>query len=272
MEWSDRLKAPIAALLRARFADGRFHSKTVLGTPADDGMPVVMCAWARVPRIHEVLATLDEQVGAPPLDLYIWNNRRAEHADLVRRIRAWRGRGALRSVTVVRSPFNLSSIARFYLARRLWLEGRRGPFVVFDDDQRLPSDFIAIAVRSHAPCTASGVWAWVIVSDYWSRRPAGPGEHVDHLGPGGMIADLQLVSDRAFFDGLPTDHWSMDDVWFSHYAPAHGIALRRLPTEVRFVEDNHNMYPHLTQRKVDFHEMLSNQPPWTAPSGHAPTG
>ena len=261
----DRLKAPLAARLRDRFANGRFRVKTVLGAADDAGLPVVMCAWARISMIEEVLDTLDAQEGAPPLDLSIWNNRRREHAELVRRIRSWQPRGALRSVEVVRSPFNLSSVARFYLARRLWLTGRRGPFVVFDDDQRLPQDFIATAVGNFQPGTASGVWAWQIVADYWSRRQAEPGEHVDHLGPGGMIADLDLVRDRAFFDALPIECWSMDDIWFSHYAPAHGIRLRRLPTEVRFVDDDHNMHPHLVNQKIAFHERLRDAPPWLAP-------
>lgn len=256
---SARAKDRAAAVLRDRWADGRFRSATVVGEPGDDGIPVVMCAWKRIDRVTEVLAGLEAQEGSPPLDLGIWNNNRSEHAMLLEAVRARPLRGALRSVTVVRSPFNVGSIGRFYLARRSWLRGRRGPFAVIDDDQRLPVDFFAIAAREHRPRTATGVWAFEIGEDYWERRRAEPGGRVDHLGPGGMIADLELVSDRAFFDDLPLEHWHLDDVWMSHFAPAHGIGLARLPTDVEFVDDDHNIYLGLAEQKVAFHRWLSER-------------
>ncbi|MBO1770692.1 hypothetical protein [Agrococcus sp. TF02-05] len=245
-----------AAVLRDRWAAGRFRASTVVGEPGDDGLPVVMCAWKRIDRLGEVLAGLDAQQGSPPLDLGIWNNRRGDHDRLLEAVRSIERRGALRSVTVVRSGFNVGSIGRFYLARRLWLSGRRGPFAVIDDDQRLPQDFFAVAASSYRPGTAAGVWAFRVGEEYWERRRAEPGDRVDHLGPGGMIADLALVSDRAFFDELPLEHWHLDDVWMSHYAPAHGIELVRLPTDVEFVDDDHNIYLGLAEQKVAFHRWL----------------
>lgn len=248
-----------AAALRDRWADGRFRPTTVVGAPGDDGLPIVMCAWKRIDRLGEVLAGIDAQQGSPPLDLGIWNNRRGDHGRLLEVVRSFEPRGSLRSVTVVRSTFNAGSIGRFYIARRLWLQGRRGPFAVIDDDQRLPRDFFAIAVRSYRPRTAAGVWAFEVGDDYWDRRRSEPGGRVDHLGPGGMVADLALVADRAFFDDLPLEHWHLDDVWMSHYAPAHGIELARLPTDVEFVDDDHNIYLGLAHQKVAFHRWLQER-------------
>ena len=260
MGMARELKHRIAATLRDRFADGRFRWRTVLGAPSDDGVPVVMCAWARIDRFGEVLRTLDDQRDAPPIDLLVWNNRRAEHRSLVRTAASFAPSGSLRSVRVVRSPFNLSSIARFYLARRLLLDGRRGPFIVFDDDQRLPPDFVRIALDAYEPRIAAGVWAWAVLGDdYWQRVRAEPGGGVNHLGPGGMVADLALVEDRAFFDELPTEHWSMDDVWMSHFARSRGFELRRLPTDVEFIDDDHNMYPTLVERKIEFFAWLRSR-------------
>jgi hypothetical protein len=103
------------------------------------------------------------------------------------------------------------------------------------------------------------VWAFRVTGAYWERERAQPGERVDHLGPGGMVADLALMADRAFFDDLPLEHWYLDDVWLSHYAPAHGIRLRRLPTDVEFVDDDHNIYLSLAEQKVRFHDWLQGR-------------
>ena len=250
------LRDAIAAVARRRFAAGAIPQRTVLGTPAPDGLPVLMCTWARIEALPRPLAELDAQVDSPPIDLRIWNNRRDQHAQLLDAIASYAPTGALRSVSVVRSPVNLSSIARFYLARRLWLDGARGPFIVIDDDLILPPELARVALEHHEPRTATGFWAWTIVYDYWSRKRAEVGDRVDHLGPAGMVTDLEIVADRRFFDDLPVADWRMDDIWFSHWMLSHDMPMRRLPIEIDFVVDDHNMYTSATDTKIEFHERL----------------
>ncbi|GAA2171696.1 hypothetical protein GCM10009846_06510 [Agrococcus versicolor] len=254
------LRDSIAALARRRFASGRIPLRVVAGTPGHDGLPVLMCTWARIERLAETIAELDEQRGVDrPIDLYVWNNRRDRHDDVVAIATAAARSGSLRSISIVRSPVNLSSVARFYVARRLVLDGATGPFVVVDDDLRLPDDLARVALEAYAPRSAAGFWAWTVDGPYWARTRAEVGDRVDHLGPAGMVADLEILRDRAFFDDLPVDDWSMDDVWLSHWMLAHGMPMRRLPIDIDFLEDEHNMYPTLVDRKVDFHDRLRRE-------------
>ncbi len=254
------LRDAIADVARRSFAAGRIPIRTISGTPGHDGLPVLMCTWARIERLPATIAELDAQRDLDrPIDLYIWNNRRDRHADVVAAAAAAARTGSLRSVSVVRSPVNLSSVARFYVARRLVLDGATGPFVVVDDDLRLPPDLGRVAVDAYAPRSAAGFWAWTVDGAYWRRTRAQVGDRVDHLGPAGMVADLEILADRAFFDRLPREDWSMDDVWFSHWLLAHDMPMRRLPIEIDFLEDEHNMYPSLTDRKSAFHERLRRE-------------
>lgn len=254
------LRDAIAHVARRRFATGRIPSRTIVGTPGPDGLPVVMCTWARIERLPATIAELDAQRDLDrPVDLYIWNNRRDRHPDVVAAAAAAACNASLRSITVVRSPVNLSSIARFYIARHLLLDGATGPFVVVDDDLRLPADLGRVALDAFRPRSASGFWAWTLDGSYWARTRAEVGDRVDHLGPAGMVADLAIVADRGFFDDLPREDWTMDDVWFSHWMLAHAMPMHRLPIDIEFLDDEHNMYPSLTDRKSAFHERLRRE-------------
>jgi hypothetical protein len=199
---------------------------------------------------------LDEQDTDRPIDVYLWNNNRAAHAEFDGIVRAFRASGRVRSVSLAKSPFNLGSIARFYWARRLVLRGATGPVVVVDDDEILPPHFLSLCIEHHSPRSASAFWAWRIDGGYWDRERAEPGEHVDHVGPGGMVVDLSLFANRAFFTDIPARFRFLDDVWFSHFAPRHGVELRRLPIELEFVDHETNQFHAQVADKVEFFEYL----------------
>lgn len=253
------LAAPVKALLRRRLLAGRFRSTDfVHAAETGDELAVLMCLWNRPERLVPMLELLDGQEGSPPVAVYLWNNNRADHERYLAELSAWRPRGAVRSIRIVRSPYNLGSIARFYWARQL-AQAAAQPIVVIDDDEDIEPDFLATALRVHEPRTVHGWWAFTVRSDdYFDRQPAVPGGPVDHVGPGGMICDSALFLDPEFFTALPQRYWLLDDLWFTWFAKHRGYTLAKLPVEIEFVLAETNQHWDLGDLKREFYRALES--------------
>lgn len=203
-----------------------------------------------------MLEMIDAQTTDAAVDVYLWNNNKGDHAEYMAQLESYSPTGRIRSVSIVKTPFNLGSIARFYWARRLVAQGATGPVVVVDDDEDLPPDFLAVCQREYRPRTAAAFWAWIVRDSYWDRTYAEPGDHVDHVGPGGMVCDIEIFGDESFFHDLPLEYWFLDDLWFTYFARQHGYELRRLPVHLEFVLDETNQYRSFIDKKVEFLEYL----------------
>lgn len=207
-----------------------------------------------------VLRMLDEQKSPDGVVLYLWNNARRDHhlyLEAIESVMSELGSGTVRRIEIVRSPFNIGSIGRFYWARKLDRVRPASPVVVIDDDEDLTNDFLEIALREYRPDTISAWWAWRITGSYWEREAAKPGEHVDHIGPGGSVMSSSIFRDRAFFTQIPREFSFLDDIWLSHYARARGMTLAKLPVEIKFVMEETNQYHGQTDLKPRFYEYLS---------------
>jgi hypothetical protein len=215
-----------------------------------------MCLWNRPGRVIDVLKQLDRQDCADGVDLYLWNNNRKDHSTYLRLLRTFTGFGNLRSISIVRSPFNLGSIARFYWARKLAMTDHVGPLVVIDDDEDLTDDFISTCVKTYSPTTVYGFWAWVTRKTYWDRTPAEVGGNVDHVGPGGMVCNIEIFKDPEFFTEMPLHFWLLDDVWFSYFAKKSGQKLAKLPVDIRFVLPETNQHHTQGPMKDEFYRFL----------------
>lgn len=225
-----------------------------------------MCLFNRPERLEAMLRLLDAQEDTPGIALYLWNNDRADHDFYAGVLRGFEASGALRSVRLVRSPYNLGSIARFYWARVLAErasaasplgEAAAGPVIVIDDDEDVQSDFVKTALAVHRPGMVHAWWAFTVASDdYFDRAPAEVGGPVDHVGPGGMICDSAIFLDDRFFTELPQRYWLLDDLWFTHFAKTHGQTLAKLPVEIEFVLAETNQHWNLGDLKREFYLSL----------------
>lgn len=215
-----------------------------------------MCLWNRPERFHKVLSQLDAQDFKEGIELLLWNNKSSDHRFYLNTLADFKAAGALRKVSVVRSPFNLGSIGRFYWARKLALSGRVGPIIVIDDDEDLGSDFISTCVRVYEPRVVSAWWAFAVGKDYFDRIPSEIGGRVDHVGPGGMVCNAELFLDPKFFEELPDKFWFLDDLWFTYFAKSSGYVLAKLPVEIEFVLPETNQHHHLGDLKREFFEIL----------------
>ncbi|WP_291057570.1 hypothetical protein [Herbiconiux sp.] len=248
------------ALVRRRLLNGRFRptDERVWGETGSE-VPVLMCLFNRPERLEAMLRLLDGQEGTPGIALYLWNNNRADHDFYAGVLRGFEASGALRSVRLVRSPYNLGSIARFYWARVLAEKARAdpGPVIVIDDDEDVQPDFVSTALSVHRPGVVHAWWAFTVASDdYFDRAPAVVGGPVDHVGPGGMICDLSIFLDDRFFTELPQRYWLLDDLWFTHFAKTHGQTLAKLPVEIEFVLAETNQHWNLGDLKREFYRYL----------------
>jgi hypothetical protein len=254
-----------ASIRRALLA-GRFRTAVTRFAPATgQEVPVFLCLWNRPSRFIEVLRQLDEQTGTPGVELHVWNNNKLDHRhyeEVLAGFRAGREEGAapgaLRSVHLTRTPYNLGSIARFYPARRVAKSRGAGPMIVIDDDQDFTPAFVSTALAHYSPDTVSAFWAFRIHShQYWDRSLVEDDGRVDHVGPGGMVCDRSLFLDDTFFTGLPQRYWLLDDLWFTHFAQSRGLTLARLPAEIEFVMDDTNQYRALIDLKQEFYAYLN---------------
>lgn len=219
-------------------------------------LPVLMCLWNRPTRLIPMLEMIDAQTTDAAVDVYLWNNNKADHAEYMSQLESYTPTGRIRSVSIVKTPFNLGSIARFYWARQLVAQGVTGPVVVVDDDEEIPADFLEVCLREYHPRTAVAFWAWIVHDSYWNRTFAEPGDVVNHVGPGGMVCDIEIFGNESFFRDLPLEYWFLDDLWFTYFAREHGYELRRLPVHIDFVLDETNQYRSFIDKKVEFFEYL----------------
>lgn len=216
-----------------------------------------MCLWNRPERILPVLELLDAQDHPDGIHLYLWNNQRADHDRYRSAIDGFQPAGALRAVSLVKSPHNIGSIARFYWARKLELASPGRPVIVLDDDEDITPGFVSGALAQYDPAAVSAWWAWHIDSAYyWNRHLAEPGERVDHVGPGGSIMSSSVVADPSFFTDIPEEFRMLDDIWLSHYAVARGFELRKLDADITFVLEETNQFHGQGDLKARFYEYL----------------
>ncbi|SDZ41190.1 hypothetical protein [Herbiconiux ginsengi] len=250
--------APVKAGIRRSLLAGRYHTAvTRYGRATGDEVPVVLCLWNRPSRLIEVLKQFDGQTGTPGIDLHVWNNNKLDQCHYEGVIAAFRATGALRSVHLTKTPYNLGSIARFYPARAVAKTRGPGPMIVIDDDEDITPTFVATALENYTPDALRAFWAFRVHSrKYWDRSLVeGPGR-VDHIGPGGMVCDRSIFLDDAFFTELPQRYWLMDDLWLTYYAKRRGLTLATLPVDIEFVMDDTNQYRSLIDLKQEFFEYL----------------
>jgi hypothetical protein len=257
----ERLKAGAKRLIKRQLLAGRFPARSFSfgRTRSGDAAVVVMCLWNRPSRLIDILDLLDAQESTSGVRLYLWNNSRADHAGHLATLRRYSPRGALVGVDIVRSPFNLGAIARFYWARHLVLRGYTGPVIVLDDDENVTPQFVATALEHYRPDTLTAWWAFSVGDGgYWDREHAVPGGRVDYAGTGGMVCNSAIFGDSAFFTGIPEKFWMLDDMWLNHFAGLKGYGLAKLPVEIEFVMHDTNQFHTQIYLKEEFHEYLSS--------------
>ncbi|WP_165065979.1 glycosyltransferase family 2 protein [Marisediminicola senii] len=244
--------------IKDRLLAGRFASR-VFGrdTPLAGEAVVLMCLWNRPARLRETLALLDAQDYAGGVRLYLWNNKRRDHPLYLRALREYVADGGTTRVELVKSPFNLGSIARFYWARKLALAGYTGPVIVIDDDENFDETFVSTAIAHYRPEAVTAWWAFFIGVSYWERGYSVVGGQVDHIGPGGMVCAASIFLDDEFFTQLPDRFWLMDDIWLSHYAKTRGLTLAKLPVEITMVLEETNQYHSMVAVKEEFYRYLN---------------
>lgn len=265
---TNRLQSARRGRIRRRLIDGRFRSTAFHWNVRGGETIVLMCLWNRPQRLIDVLQQLDAQTGISGARLYLWNNNRADHDGYLRTLAAFTPTGALAAVDIVKSPYNLASIARFYWARKLSFEAPESPVIVLDDDQDVPDDFLAVCLREYRPDRVSAFWAFRIDgTGYWDRDFAVVGGRVDHVGPGGMVCRLGLFQDARFFEAMPEKFWMLDDLWFTHFALRSGLELAKLPVDIVFVLAETNQHWTQGELKRDFYDFLHASSPLGPASG-----
>lgn len=242
-------------LAMRRYRAGRFRMRGLKrhGDPGE--LAVVVCLWNRRERIDAVLTQLDAQFG-PRVRLLLWNNHPKDDGYYRQRVAAYRPHGSLAEVSLVSSRVNVGGLGRFFIARRLWTEGYRDPFVMLDDDQDVSGHFLQDLLAASGQRTIAGYWAWTMSGDYWARVPAEPGDRVSYVGTGGCACDIDIVSDLSFFTELPRYFSFLEDIWMCGYARKRGWTLRKVDTPLEFVLDETNQHHTLAERKAEFYRYL----------------
>lgn len=251
----ERVKRPAKRLLRRRILAGEFTPTVTVGTASFDHVPIAMCLYNRPDRLATMLRLIAAQQNTPGVDVYLWNNNRRDHAHYESIVRGAGLGGSLRSVSLVKSPFNLGAIARFYWVRKLAAAGYRGPAIIVDDDEDIDDGFVAACLSAYRPDTLAAWWAFQNFGSYWDRRPAEPGERVDHIGPGGMVCSAEIFLDDEFFTALPERFWLLDDLWLTYFARTRGLTLAKLDVQIGFVLPETNQH-HLNPLKDEFYRHL----------------
>lgn len=250
-----RLENLVKRVIKRRLLAGRFHSETTEFAPIGGREArVLICLWNRPSRMSDILELLDSQDFPHGVRLFLWNNNKNEHGLYRAAIAKFSARGALKTVDLVKTPFNLGSIARFYWARKLSVDG--GPIIVIDDDQDVAPTFVSQAIQAYRPDTVTAWWAWKIGDTYWDRQKANPGDRINHIGPGGMVCSSQIFADRDFFTKIPEKYWMLDDIWLSYFATTRGYTLAKLAVDIDFVMDETNQFYGQASLKPDFYAAL----------------
>jgi hypothetical protein len=243
-----------AANFRGR--NGLFRVETLLGTPGQNSVPVIVCLWNRPQRIDDILTQLDAQATRQRVRLMFWNNNNADDAYYRERIAAFTPSGALASVEYVQSRRNVGGIGRFFLAKHLFRSGFRNHFITLDDDQDVTPSFID-TIRSYAaPREFAGFWAWNYIDSHWNRTETPPGELADYAGTGGAICDIEIVRSSDFFTKLPRRFAFLEDQWLCGYAKSQGWSVRKADLDITFVLHETNQFPQLAELKNEFRQYL----------------
>lgn len=240
----------VAEAYRRLFAAGRIPRGTTYGAPGRDHVQVVMCLWNRPDRLDDVLRMLRDQSGGHAIDLSLWNNNRRERGLYDSLVAEAELGGALASVRLVHSPFNLGSIGRFYFAREWNRQKIDRAVVVIDDDQDIPDTFVDAALSSFDPHAVTAFWAFTVHGEYHEREHAAPGDVIQHIGPGGSVSSSRVYV-KEFFTQLPLRYWFLDDLWLSHWAIENDLELRKLDVAIVFADDDRNQYPALVPLKIE---------------------
>ncbi len=239
----------------ARYRSGLFRPQRLHGAAEGGEVAIIICLWNRRERIDAILTQLDAQQGTR-IRLLFWNNRPADAAYYRERIAAYRPHGALAEVSMFTSRVNVGGLGRFFVARKLYVDGYRGAFLMLDDDQDVSDHLVTDLLAASGPHTIAGFWAWTMDGDYWARRPAAPGDRVSYVGTGGCACDIDIVSDLSFFTELPRYFAFLEDVWMCGYARKRGWRLRKVDTPIEFVLDETNQHHSLAELKAEFYRYL----------------
>ena len=253
----DRVARQIKRQIKKQLAAGRFRARRFAFRPLrGNEAVVVMCLWNRPSRLSHILSMIDAQDAPHGVRLFLWNNTRLDHAGYLATLNEFAATGVLASVDIVRSPFNLGAIARFYWARRLAIHGYRGPVIVLDDDENVQPSFVSTALDHWRPKVLTAWWAFSITGGYWDRAPAEYGGRVDYAGTGGMVCGAEIFLDPRFFEDIPERFWSLDDIWLNYFAKQRGFGMAKLPVEIEFVMHETNHFHNNILLKEEFYNYL----------------
>jgi hypothetical protein len=251
-------------MIRRRLLAGRFSEESFSYAEPSSIRPaapvkVLMCLWNRPGRLAEVMDMLDGQTNAPGgVELHLWNNNKLDHEHYREVLRTASPSGALVSAHIVRTPYNLGSMGRFYLARKLATTEGEQPVIVIDDDEDFSDSLVSTALAHYSPRSIHAFWAFEVGDAYFARVPSVPGGRTDHIGPGGSVMNAVLFLDDGFFTGLPERYFMLDDLWLTYYAKTHGYTLAKLPVDIEFVMDETNQYHTQLGMKEQFFNELYN--------------
>ncbi len=227
------------------------------GTTDNDSLLVVMCLWKRPERLPDILSMLAHQQG-PPIRLVLWNNNPDTAAENRRIVAEFGARGALSSIEYIDSPFNLLGMARFVVIRAAVKSGYSLPFAItLDDDQVVPTDFVATLAARGGPESVAGWWACSIHGTYWERvELRDDGARADYVGTGGAVWPV-AIADASFCRDIPLRYRMIEDLWASVTAQRRGWDLTKVASDVHFDLRERDQVFGMEDRKTDFYAFLT---------------
>ena len=228
---------------------------TTNGTIASTALPIVMCLWNRSQRIDTMLESFARQATKRNLRVILWNNAPEDAKHYRIRVHEFQLSGALDSIELHSNPINIGGMARFVVARTLWEQGVRGPFIMVDDDQDLSETFVEDSLAGYEAHSINSWWAFRNHGSHWNRSELEPGDTADYGGTGGAAVDLAIVEDLAFFT-IPVRYFMLEDQWMSHYAHTHGWTIRKSSAQITAVLEETNQYHALRELKDEFFTYL----------------
>jgi hypothetical protein len=243
-------------LTQVRAATGAIRIQLLVGEIQKNSIPVIMCLWNRRDRLPSIIEQLDSQQTKRPIRLILWNNQQADNRHYRQILQQTNTVGPVASIEYVSSHANIGGLGRFVVARKLWLTGRRGPFMMLDDDQDISEQFIETLRTFAAPKRVAGLWAWNYLDSHWNRTRARVGESADYVGTGGCVCDMSIVGSPSFFFQLPRKYALLEDQWMCSYARRRGWELIRAGVDVTFVLHETNQFPALAELKDEFRQYL----------------
>jgi hypothetical protein len=240
-----------------RLLSRRIAFETLLGSPSQDHLLVVVCLWDRPMRIADILRIVDAQLASTPIRLVLWNNRPVHSNEYRRAVHAFHPSGSLSSVEMFESPLNIGGIGRFVATREIVRRGYTGPFIMIDDDQNFGPGLVEALLSQSGERAIAGVWAWNNSGRYWNRTQVfTTGESAAHIGTGGSVCDSVIVTNRRFFTKIPTRFLFMEDIWMSHFGARNDWRLTMAESPFDFVMSEKDQGHAIFDRKEDFFQWL----------------